>query len=765
MIELRDVIKEYNLSKNKKNKALDNINLKFSNLGLVSILGKSGCGKTTLLNVIAGIVKPTQGSVQYDTLNSIDMKDNDYDYLRNYYFGFIFQDIYLIETLTVYENIEISLQLQGLDKTTFNDKIEAVLKKLDLLGLKDSKASELSGGEKQRVCIARSLIKGCKVLLADEPTGSLDQENAKIVYDTLKQISNDILVIMVTHDIESANEISDRIIKIDYGKIKETINNTTIEVNELPQENKVNKFFLIPYLSRKITRKQKFRVFFTSIFWLFGLTISMFALNFTSFDQYDFIYNTLGNNSINSFKVTDNIFGSEINDFDDSKLKEKDYPSIKFNDYYDFSFFDYEYFDPNNTIGSSNINLPFYGRNVVKSFIIKDIEDDTVALTDFSISMLINYGLLNKTSVNDCIGAKIMFNNNEFTISGIIDTDYEFYINNEKLHDVKNIEYTQYLNKKNNEFTIGFINEKTLQKIIPAETMFQSNINDFICFIKDIDSSDLDSESYLGSFPNASNEIIVSPKVLSDSLKLDITEEEYLIDYINQEYDFNFLYKNKEVNKKYKITGIVYSDSSVVYLKNSEFFNLCQEYKISSLTRYPKHLYIELGNKEDSLKLIKDIMFMEGFPYIYLSQEIYFIITNMLSYKNFAQTSSIIMVVFLILMILFFTTNLIKQNKKIIGILSTLGVSKNTLLLIFIYENLKLLFISFIISFALNIISIISININIKNTMKVTIDTLKIQPLIVLGVILLAFIVVIISSFYPIYKFRRKELIEIIYDK
>ena len=229
MIELKNIIKVYKSKKSSSTKALDNINLKLSDRGMTFILGKSGSGKSTLLNIIGGLDNITEGDMLVDGTNIKKFKKNKYDAYRNTYIGFIFQDFNILEEYNVYENIELALKLQN--KKTNAKEINELLNQLGIGNLEKRKINELSGGQKQRVAIARALIKKPKVILADEPTGNLDRASSEQIFNILKEISKDRLVVVVSHDIESAQKYADRIVQIEDGKIINDTNTNEIIVN------------------------------------------------------------------------------------------------------------------------------------------------------------------------------------------------------------------------------------------------------------------------------------------------------------------------------------------------------------------------------------------------------------------------------------------------------------------------------------------------------------------------------------------------------
>ena len=217
MIKITNLSKIY-ISKEKKNYcALKNININFNETGMVFIVGKSGSGKTTLLNIIGGLDKPNEGDIVIDGKSTEYFTEKDYDSYRNSHVGFIFQEFNLIESLNVEENIRFSSEL--INKKISSDQINDILQLVGLSDLNKRKINELSGGQRQRVAIARILTKECKYIFADEPTGSLDTKVGKQIFDLLKKLSNKKLVVVVSHDMESALKYADRIIELKNGEI------------------------------------------------------------------------------------------------------------------------------------------------------------------------------------------------------------------------------------------------------------------------------------------------------------------------------------------------------------------------------------------------------------------------------------------------------------------------------------------------------------------------------------------------------------------
>lgn len=235
MIKIVNLEKVYYLKNKSFQKALSNVNLELPDKGLVLICGKSGSGKTTLLNILGGLDCQTSGDIIVD---GEKLEKKDLDSYRNYYSSFVFQDLNLIEELTVLENLEVSFDLT---RRKYDKNL--IIETLKKVNLPDTEISmddflsrhpkELSGGQKQRVSLARALLKNPLVLILDEPTAALDEENSKHIGEMLKDISKDCLVIVSSHNLDVLSSLADRIIEIEDGDV---ISDKTI--NKIEENNK-----------------------------------------------------------------------------------------------------------------------------------------------------------------------------------------------------------------------------------------------------------------------------------------------------------------------------------------------------------------------------------------------------------------------------------------------------------------------------------------------------------------------------------------------
>ena len=249
MLELNKITKTYK-TEGFSQKALDKVSISFRKNEFTSILGPSGSGKTTLLNIIGGLDHYDSGDLIINETSTKKYNDRAWDTYRNHRVGFVFQNYNLIPHQTVLANVELALTLSGVNK---KQRLKLAKDALTKVGLKDhinKKPSQLSGGQMQRVAIARALVNNPEILLADEPTGALDTQTSKQVMNLLKEIANDKLVIMVTHNQELAEEYSTRIVRLQDGKVIDDTNpddgkvDTTLsEQDEKKKKNKTQMNF------------------------------------------------------------------------------------------------------------------------------------------------------------------------------------------------------------------------------------------------------------------------------------------------------------------------------------------------------------------------------------------------------------------------------------------------------------------------------------------------------------------------------------------
>ena len=240
MLELRKITKIY-ATDDFKQTALDNVSITFKKNEFVSILGPSGSGKTTLLNIIGGLDEYTDGDLIINDVSTKKYKDTDWDSYRNHSIGFVFQSYNLIPHQSILQNVELALTLSGVSKQERRKRAKEALDKVGLTDHMNKRPNQMSGGQMQRVAIARALVNNPDIVLADEPTGALDSKTSEQIMELLKEVAEDRLVIMVTHNAEIAEKYSTRIVELRDGQIINDTDPVTEEERKVKKSSKTKR--------------------------------------------------------------------------------------------------------------------------------------------------------------------------------------------------------------------------------------------------------------------------------------------------------------------------------------------------------------------------------------------------------------------------------------------------------------------------------------------------------------------------------------------
>ena len=314
MLQLKNIVKDYLAGENIVH-ALKDVSITFRSNEFVSILGQSGCGKTTLLNIIGGLDRYTDGDLIIDGVSTKFFKDKDWDTYRNQEIGFVFQSYNLIPHQTVLGNVELALTIGGVSKKERKERAIEALKKVGLENQINKRPNQLSGGQMQRVAIARALVNDPNIILADEPTGALDSETSVQVMELLKEIAKDRLVIMVTHNNELADKYSTRIIKLFDGKIiddSKPVDSAEVseEVSSRLSDNKAKMSFATALtLSFKNLLTKKGRTFMTSFAGSIGIIGIALVLSVSNgFTNY---INDMQSNMLGGYPITISQFAAD----------------------------------------------------------------------------------------------------------------------------------------------------------------------------------------------------------------------------------------------------------------------------------------------------------------------------------------------------------------------------------------------------------------------------------------------------------------------
>ena len=269
MIRLEGIKKKFYTENGKRSRyILKGINLTLPDTGFVSILGPSGCGKTTFLNIVSLLENPDEGKLYFNDADSTTFSESKKDEFRHLRIGYIYQEYNLIRHLNVWDNIKLAFNLGSvLPKDKEDDRVQELLLEFGIDHLKTQFPSSLSGGEKERVAIARALANNPDIILADEPTGALDDENAEEVMKSLKNLSKTKLIVMVSHNEELVERFSDRIIRIHDGSIVSDSNPMSVDASTPLSEKKSENrpFSIFPLALKRISSKKGRYIFLSSI--------------------------------------------------------------------------------------------------------------------------------------------------------------------------------------------------------------------------------------------------------------------------------------------------------------------------------------------------------------------------------------------------------------------------------------------------------------------------------------------------------------------
>ena len=491
MIELKNVTKVYKSKKGNSTKALNNVNLKFENKGMVFIVGKSGSGKSTLLNLLGGLDSATSGEILVNNQNINEFSASNYDAYRNTYIGFIFQEFNVLEQYNVYENIELSLKLQG--KSPSKLEIEDILKKLGLENLENRRINELSGGQKQRVAIARAIIKNPKIILADEPTGNLDKNSSEQIFNILKDISKDHLVIVVSHDNEAASIYADRIIKIVDGCVLTDPIDCNMELEELKLKRAKLPFSYALKMAFNSFKSKPIKLLMTIILTTISFIFMFFTVNCSLFNKEQLIINTMRDNNDYIYYVKNSYYGymgsitnkvlnqtdlDYISSVTNSKL------NLVYNLYDNGNMLNFEFGLKNNNL--KRFQHDIYGLKfieVVDDNILKNIigrmpsEKYEIVIHKYLADYMIEYGVIDingnlyfPNSYEDLVSQNklLKMGSNSVMVVGIIDDDTTLFkniIENDKFEsdELENYYFYKYVSKASNIYVKGFTKDVILE--------------------------------------------------------------------------------------------------------------------------------------------------------------------------------------------------------------------------------------------------------------------------------------------------------------
>ena len=574
MIELKNVNKYFYRRKKNEIHVINNTSLKLDDTGLVALLGPSGCGKTTLFNAIGGLDNINSGSIYINGERISKRSSHSVDRIRNLNIGYIFQDYYLVNDMSVFDNVALSLKLCGIkNKEEIKKRVNFVLEKVGMYRYRNRAASMLSGGERQRVGIARAIVKDPSIIIADEPTGNLDSKNTIEIMNIIKAISKDRLVILVTHESELAMFYASRILKIEDGTIVSDETNS----HDIDLDYKMdNKVYLLDMKNHKNIDNENVNIDYYSD--------SDNKLDITIVVQNGNIYIK----SKNKVDVIDSNSGIElVNDH---------YQKISKNIYNEYNFDFHEIIDNNYKKKYSSVYNIF---NSIKN----------------GFSKIRNYSFIKKV---------LLFG---FFVSGMFVT-----YSASSLFSVNNINDSDFVTLNKNYLVVDKMNVTTkeiedierdpnVNYVIPGKSTvnFSFEINDFhqtsdyeFKMMGSLSSINMlsDQDIINGRIAKNKNEVVID-KMIYDNILLNpsasVKNAGVLTvgDMLNRQIYLG--------NLKYTIVGISNTNSPSIYTYESEFTNIISLNKSVTSTTYGSYIEEEVSNNllfdykiyKDSIKLKK----------------------------------------------------------------------------------------------------------------------------------------------------------------
>ena len=704
MLELKEISKIYKKDK-KKITALDNINFKFNNNGFYFINGKSGSGKSTLLNLIAKLEKPTTGEIKYS---------------QNINISVVFQNDNLIGNFTVFDNLNLV--------SDDVNKINELLIKFQIADKRDIKVKYLSGGEQQRVAIIRSIIKDSNVLLFDEATANLDEEVSIQILDLIKEISNDRLVVFISHNYNLLSKYADVIIKLDKGKIVDVINNNDLS-NDIDvinyKNNKSFSFKLILKYSLDLLLSRKVINIISIIILTFMLSALTVTLQFALYDDTKTILDSLENTnyiylpieSVNQERTVlkGNVLASQAEN-------EKVLPYLEVN---------------------SN---DFYHNIYINDDIKEEIKGDSNKLV--ISSFLANYYFGDE----EPIGKKISFNilNSSFTtshidleVSGVFEVDYD----KNMISDIENVNK----NDISLKYGISYANVNYLTELIFNNGInlngnvllydFGSNIKNYLLTKTTIYK---DNNSILKNY----NDVIIDSSYPTLSNILEITDLNQYPDYKFYNDSINLYDLTKEfkiVEEKDNINGFIVSDKLYNDIVSNYLYNLVSGLVISNNNINASRINLL---KENSVTFnVEEYLLVYHFG------------NNLInSFGASVLTITFVLLIITICFNLYSTLNIYSKKEKEILILKSLNISRIKIIVPFLIMNLFIFILSFIISIPISNAILDSLANLMLNNIDYRIDLLYLNFNILMITIGIGLIFIILAIIMPFIKIMKKEI-------
>lgn len=822
MIKVNNLCKIYE-TKSGKVTALNNASFELPEQGFVFLLGKSGSGKSTLLNLLGGLDKPTSGEINIKGKGLDKYTGKELDDYRNRHIGFIFQEYNLIDEYNVFENVAITLKLRG--EKGLNEKVDKALETVGLKGYEKRKISELSGGQKQRIAMARAIIGDVDIVLADEPTGNLDSTTSIEIFEILKDISKDKLVIAVTHDRENAERYADRIIMLADGAIiSDRMNEASIEnratgkkqFNARPEsvydmggktkrieKNSHSKGINVASLTKLSfinIWKKKIRLIVTVILFFFMLTLFGVGVSSLRYDKVTVALETFYKSEVNEFKAG---FYTEENPyervFEDEKVDElmQKFPEYKFNKMMttgtniliEAPEKDDDYMMDNLAAINDDV-MAQYGFTSVWGRLPKSFNE--VCLSKYVADEMIDKKLFTEiSSYADFVGFNLLTNefpDISFEVVGVIDTKIDKIFG--KMTGVKKKEWPT-RKEITGSFSLSLMVDDSFM-----ESVFYNSYRAEIEYsyakyhpilppefqeprLEEIRTG-VRSESY-GKLMHEKYGEIVYANGKNSLLDDEIIVSEYIISNLARE-----MFPDVHMNGGIEYSQILeYLNSGLGVIRNASFVigEDRANYKVAGFYRgqvnydilvndnvirkaNPHTAIVSVnttlkGDKKQDLRLMAELMQSPYELNSYCVPDIEGANANAEMFKKFGLYASLAFGVFAIIMMANFIVTSINSNKKQIGVLRALGMRTSGVAYIFLLEALIVGLLAFLIS----VIAVFPVGILLSSfvvTYVAPVQMIVISAVEIFAMFALSIVIVSLSSIIPVIKKSRTETIKLL---
>ena len=729
MIVLKEIEKIYLTKNSPQVVALKNINLTFESKGMVFITGKSGCGKSTLLNILGALDSCTSGSMIIENKNINEFTEKELDNYRNSYVGFVFQEFHVLNAYNVYDNIRLAKELQ--QEKISEKELDTYLEKVSLTNLGKRKMNELSGGQKQRIAILRALIKNPRIILADEPTGNLDKINSEQIFEILKEISQEKLVIIVTHDLEAAQKYADRIIELKDGEIindtKPTLNpeKTTLTL----KESHLPFLFALKLAWNNLKRYPK-KCILTIILFFISLLCCILLINSSLFNSTSLTIKLMNLNENYNIEV------HKINYVQNTKRKEEwqsEEDQYLKNIYSGTTNPIYKLYDFTTPL-TFYLNTPqeptklFPTTPNITSYVeIKDpkiltnltgsipTSSNEIVIHEYLADYIINYGIKEKNgswipqNEEELLSKThpIYLGDNEVYISGILKEETSY--TEESLEDETTYAaYQNYIQKASTVYVKGFTNEVKLNQTK------ESTLNQFTLAS---DHQQKLSFTALDTLQENESLLTIDALILGNS-KFKEAYEEYLNANPLSPEEETKLWANNYLKQYQTECNLFFQDFlnyqnipitvKIIGIADENILSSSLVEKYMTTSKRKTGVLIHEENSHTLQELLSNLNFQVTF--LNVGENPYEVSSNMISITNEVSTLyntlkkgisflALAFTAFTFLLLLNIVDDTVRYSKKEIGVLRALGTSKKDIFKIFAIETSTITLLSYILSF------------------------------------------------------------------